>query len=118
MTLDWIMASDSLPTEGELVLLYLPEYQYPRPHLACLITGDPEEEGDYCRADRWQLTTWAYSYPPVQSNHQWARVPAPEGATWAEVPTALLEPEPAPEPAPVTPPPADPTQPTLFGAAS
>lgn len=117
MTLTWITAGESLPNPDELVLLHLPEYQYPRPHLARLIKGDPEAEGTYYQRDHWMLTSWGYNSPPVQAGHQWARVPAPDGVTWADVPATLTEPEPVPEPAPVTPPQADPTQPNLFGGA-
>jgi len=116
VTLDWIKAGQELPNSDELVLLHLPEYQYPVPHLARLIKGDPEAEGTYYQLDHWMLTSWGYNSPPVQAGHQWARVPAPEGVTWADVPTTLTEPEPPSEPVPVAPPPPpDPTQPNLFG---
>lgn len=109
----WIMAGDELPDPDEVVLLYLPDYQYPRPHLARLIKGDPEAEGEHYRLDWWQLTTWAITSQPVRDDHQWARVPAPEGVTWRNVPASLAEPE--PEPAPEPAPPAESAQLTLFG---
>lgn len=117
MTLDWITASDDLPEEGETVLLHLPEYQYPVPHLARLIKGDPEAEGTIYQRDHWMPVEWPSSHPPVQSAHQWARVPAPDGVTWANVPTTLMEPEPLPVSTSRAPTPEpEPAQPNLFGA--
>lgn len=117
--LTWTPVSEALPNEGETVLLHLPDYQIHHARLATLVRGDPNHDGEYYRRDKWFNTTshgWiteAYTQP----DQQWARIPAPEGITWANVPATLTEPEPVPEPAPVMPPPADPTQPNLFGGA-
>lgn len=93
MTLDWINASDSLPGERELVLVYLPDYQLARPRLARLIKGDPEAQGTYYQRSRWMPMEWPADQPPVQANHQWARIPAPDGVTWATRPKPWMETE-------------------------
>lgn len=113
MTLDWINASESLPGERELVLLYLPDYQLARPRLARLIKGDPEAQGTYYQRDRWLLIEWAGNHPPVQPRHRWARIPAPDGVTWATRPKAWMETEQTPEQEPGAP--TGLLQPQLFG---
>src|SRR5690606_9802403 len=73
----WTPASDDLPAEGEPVLLYLPNYEWPRPALAMLRKGDPEAEGDHYRLDSWlcaALRGVGATVQTVQPEHLWARI--------------------------------------------
>lgn len=106
MPLEWTLAKDALPDEGELVLLYLPAFERRRPNIATLHKGDPTRDGDYYRRDKWLIHGGFVSAQQyVTGDQEWARIPTP-----ASVPAwcALAERKP----------PAEPTQPALFGGAS
>lgn len=97
----WTPARDELPAEGEPVLLYLPNYELPRPALAILRKGDPEAEGDHYRLDSWlcaALRGVGATVQTVRPEHLWARIPTPEGVDgWTGAVFTFPE-EPAPEP--------------------
>ena len=118
--LTWTSASDDLPADGELVLLYLPRYERRRPNLATFLKGDPNSSGDYFRRDKWLIHSgFASTEQYVQSDQRWARIPTPEGVpAWSGVrlPERYFEPPRAPAPAPAAPP-SEPDQPRLFGGA-
>lgn len=125
MTLAWIRASESLPEEGETVLLHLPAYLYPRPALATLRRGDPNHAGEYYRRDKWVcealLSVSGVQY--VKPEQLWARIPTPPGVdAWANprswTPDAEDDAEGEGEDQPVelpARPPHDTRQPRLFG---
>lgn len=116
MSVTWTPAKDALPCEGETVLLYLPDFAWPRPVIATLRKGDPNHPGAYYRADKWLcasilgIGSWAQ---PLKPNHLWTRIATPESVsawhdarTHTEEPPTPIEPQPAPRPKP--------SQPALF----